>query len=463
MTQPFVRGRRFLLYRGSRDKPLQPRDETDVLRPPPIHDILPGRAGALVPTSRPLRILMTSYRSAPLTGGQGVYLRHMTRALADRGHTVDVISGPPYPELDPRVHLIKLPSLDLYARKISRFGVPALPWRELRAPIDLMEYLLHVCGRFGEPYTFGERLARYMKRHLDEYDIIHDNQTFAHGLARLQAMGCRVVGTIHHPITKDLELALAAAEDWKLRSLIRQWYGFLRMQMKVARTIDPIMVISERARHDAAESFGLPLERLHRVYLGIDTDTFAPAPGLPRHERRLIATVSADVPLKGLSHLIGAVARLVPRYPDLDLTLVGTLREGPARRLIEEHGLAPRIRCVSGLTDSELAREYSSATIAVCPSLYEGFGLPTGEAMACETPVVATRAGALPELVGDAGVLVRPGCADALATAIVELFEDPERRAELGRRARQRILRDFTWAKTAQRAEAIYAQALNPC
>ena len=390
-------------------------------------------------------------------------MRHLSRALADRGHRVDVASGPPYPNLDPRVRLIELPSLDLYARPRTWLGIPALPWRDVRAPIDITEYLLHICGRFGEPYSFGERLARYMKNRIGHYDIVHDNQTLSHGVLKLKEMGFRVVGTIHHPITRDLKLALDAAEDRKARALVRQWYGFVHMQKEVVRALDPIMVISQSARRDAAEDFDIPLDRLHQIHLGIDTETFAPQPLAPRHERRLIATVSADVPLKGLSYLVGALVRLRPRYPDLDLTIVGTLRDGPARRLIETHDLGSRVRVISGLTDAELAREYAAATIAVCPSLYEGFGLPVGEAMACETPVIATRAGALPELVGDAGVLVRPACENALATAIVSLLEDPDRRAMLGRAGRARILREFTWEKAAQRTEALYHRALAPC
>lgn len=407
-----------------------------------------------------LRILMPSYRSNPHTGGQGVYLRHISRALTDLGHQVDVVSGPPYPELDPRVRLLKLPSLDLYARPRDFLGVPRPPLREMKHAIDAVEYLLHISGGFGEPYTFGERLAREFLPRLGDYDVVHDNQTLCYGLLKLAAGGIPVVGTIHHPITRDRDIAVAHAEDFGFRLLIRRWYSFLRMQKAVARALDPVIVVSKSTMRDVIADFGLDPAHLALVYHGIDHETFRPLPGVARKPRRLITTTSADVPIKGLIYLMRAFAELAVRYEDLELVIVGQLREGPSERLVRSLGLGSRIHFATGISDEALVRHYAEASIAVCPSLYEGFGFPPGEAMACEVPVVATRGGSLPEVVGDAGVLVEPGDVGALAAGIASLIDDPERAGRLGPAGRARIVALYDWQRTAAGVVEVYRKAI---
>ncbi|NWH08282.1 MAG: glycosyltransferase family 4 protein [Alphaproteobacteria bacterium] len=409
---------------------------------------------------RPLRILMPSYRSDPFTGGQGVYLRHVTKALADLGHKVDVISGPPYPQLDQRVGLIKLPSLDLYSKPKNWLGVPSYPSAEIRDWIDVGEYWSHVFGGFGEPRTFGARLARWMRLHRADYDVVHDNQTLAFGLLDIARMGIPVVGTLHHPITMDRRIAVDHAPSLKLKLLIMRWYSFLRMQKKVARRLAVITVASENTKKDAARDFGLDPAAMHVIYLGIDAERFRPMPGIERSKRRLMATASADVPLKGLVYLVRAYALLLKRYPDLELTVVGRLREGPTAQLLKELGIIERVRFVSGLTDEDIARLYAEATIAVAPSVYEGFGFPPGEAMACGVPVVSTTGGSLPEIVGDAGLTVPPKDSEALAAAIARLLDDEALRTEMGERGRRRIHEKFLWSRTAQELTALYRNVI---
>ncbi len=409
---------------------------------------------------RPLRILMPSYRSHPFTGGQGVYMRYVSKALADLGHEVHVISGPPYPELDPRIKLIKLPSLDLYAKPKVFLGLPAFPWSEAKTWTDVLEYLIHISGGFGEPYTFGRRLAHYVANSPIKYDVVHDNQTLAYGLLDLRKMGLPIVGTIHHPITKDRDIAIAHADTITLNLLTRRWYQFLSMQMKVARQLDPVIVVSESTLRDVQSEFGIDPDKLTLVYHGIDTEMFRPMPHIKRKTNQLITTTSADVPIKGLLYLVRAYAKLLKKHPDLELLTIGKLREGPAERLIKELGIGKNIRFVSGVTDEEIVALYAESTVAVCPSLYEGFGFPPGEAMASGVPVVSTRGGSLPEVVGDAGVLVEPGNADALADGIDGLLSDPKRREELSRLGRERILREFEWSLTGENLVKIYRQAI---
>jgi glycosyltransferase involved in cell wall biosynthesis len=412
------------------------------------------------PADAPLKILLPSYRSHPFTGGQGVYMRHVSKALVEMGHSVDVISGPPYPVLDPRVKLIKLPSLDLYEREKNRFGFPNPPWSDMKTWVDYYEYVAHVSGAFPEPYTFGERLYQYMKDKIGDYDVVHDNQTLCWGLLKVKNLGLPVAGTIHHPITMDRRIAIAAADSWKLNLLTRRWYSFLGMQKKVARLLDPIIVVSDSTRRDVSVDFKVPIERMETVHHGINLEQWRPLPDIEREDNRLIAVASADVPLKGLIYLIEAYALLLKERPDLRLTVVGSLREGQTKKRLLKLGILDKVEFLSGLSDDEISDLYAKCTIAVTPSVYEGFGFPVGEAMASGIAVVSTTGGSLPEVVGDAGLLVPPQDPEALAEAINSLLNDPEERARLGVAASHRIVSQFDWAHTAQKVTKIYRRAI---
>ncbi|MEP0201154.1 MAG: glycosyltransferase family 4 protein [Halioglobus sp.] len=397
----------------------------------------------VVPESaqRPLRIALLGYRSQPYGGGQGVYLRYLSKALVEAGHEVDVISGPPYPHLDPRVSLIELPSLDLFEN-----GLTSLRLRHLRSLTNVIEWTSKLTGGFAEPYTFGRRVVKYLKRQGKHYDLIHDNQSLSYGMLELQSMGVPLVTTVHHPITSDLRIALAATDSWHERLLIRRWHNFLRMQQNVVKKLRNVITVSDCSRQDIARDFGLQPAGIHLVHNGIDTDTFRPLPDVSRRPLQLMATASADAPLKGVRYLLEAFAQLLPQFPELKLLLVSKLQPGgESERMIQSLGLAPHIQLVSGISTEELVRHYAQSTIAVVPSVYEGFGLPAGEAMACGVPVVSTQGGALPEVVGDAGILVPVKDSRALAHALADLLNESSKRRDLADKGRQRILEKFSW------------------
>ncbi len=420
---------------------------------------VPADRAAVVPlpaTVRPLRICLLGYRSHPYGGGQGIYLHYLSKALADLGHRVDVISGEPYPQLDPRVRLIPMPGMNLYVK-----GLRSLRPRHLARWADIAEWLGKLTGSFSEPYAFGCRVARYLRTHGHEYDLVHDNQCLAWGMLRLQQRGLPLVTTIHHPITRDRALALQATEGFWMKLLVRRWYGFLGMQQKVAHRLRHLVTVSECSRRDIAADFGIDPARITLIYNGIDTDTFRPLSGVARIPYRLMATASADQPLKGLRYLLEAIARLAPRYPQLSLLLVGTPKPGgETDRLIDSLGIRERITCVSGISTERLVQYYAEAEVAVVPSLYEGFGLPAGEAMACGVPLVCSRGGALPEVVGDAGLLVPVQDAAAMAEAIARLFDHPAEREHLAEAGRQRILHEFNWALAARDMTRYYEKVI---
>ena len=188
---------------------------------------------------------------------------------------------------------------------------------------------------------------------------------------------------------------------------------------------------------------------------------FRPLPDVQRRPRRLMATCSADAPLKGTRYLLRAYARLLQTHPDLELLLVSKpLPGGKTEKLVRRLGLKDKVQFVSGISTEQMVRYYAEASIAVVPSVYEGFGLPAGEAMACGVPVVSTDGGALPEVVGDAGVIVPAKNVDALADAIDALLSDPERRACLGDAGRARIDEKFCWRVCAREMTHYYQEVL---
>ena len=399
---------------------------------------------------------LLGYRSQPHTGGQGIYLRYLSKALVEAGHTVDVISGPPYPHLDPRVRLIELPSLDLFEN-----GLLSLRPRHLRSLTNILEWSSKLTGGFAEPYTFGRRAVKYLREHGRNYDLVHDNQSLSYGMLQIQEMGLPLVTTVHHPITSDLRIALQAARSWYERLLIRRWHAFLSMQQKVVTRLHNVVTVSDCSRQDIARDFGLQPAGIGLVHNGIDTEVFRPLPEVARRPQRLMATCSADAPLKGTRFLLRAYARLLERYPELELLLVSKPKPGgKTEKLVNRLGIADRVRFVNGISTEDMVRYYAEATIAVVPSVYEGFGLPAGEAMACGVPVVSTDGGALPEVVGDAGVIVPARSVDGLADAIHGLLQDPRRRDELGKMGRQRILDHFCWRVCAREMTSYYRQVL---
>jgi glycosyltransferase involved in cell wall biosynthesis len=410
----------------------------------------------LAEPGKPLRIALLGYRSQPYGGGQGVYLRYLSKALVDAGHSVDVISGPPYPHLDPRVRLIELPSLDLFEN-----GLLSLRPHHLNSLTNIIEWTAKLTGGFAEPYTFGRRAVKYLRQHGHNYDLIHDNQSLSYGMLQIQAMGLPLVTTLHHPVTSDLRIALKAARNGWERLLIRRWHSFLNMQKKVVKQLHNIVTVSDCSRQDIARDFGLQPAGISLVHNGIDTEVFRPLPEVTRNPLRLMATCSADAPLKGVRYLLRAYARLLQRYPDLELLLVSKPQPGgKTEKLVRRLGLTDKVQFVNGISTEQMVRYYAEASIAVVPSVYEGFGLPAGEAMACAVPVVSTDGGALPEVVGDAGVIVPTRNVDALVEAIDGLLQDPQQCAELGARGQQRIIDQFCWHVCARQMTDYYRQVL---
>lgn len=417
------------------------------------------RTGASADGDAPLRIALLTYKGNPFCGGQGVYTRHLSRELARLGHRVEVIGAQPYPVLDEGVPLTELASLDLY-RSPDPFRTPKRD--EYRDWIDAVEVATMWTGGFPEPLTFSLRARRHLRARRGDFDVVHDNQTLGYGL--LGDIGAPLVTTIHHPITVDRQLDLDAAADIKRRLSVRRWYGFTRMQKRVARRLPSVLTVSGSSRQEITEHLGVRDDRIHVVHIGADTDLFSPDPSVAQVPGRIVTTSSADVPLKGLVHLVEALAKLRTEQPDAHLVVVGKRAEdGPVAQMIERYGLGDAIRFVKGITDAELVDLVRSAQVACVPSLYEGFSLPAAEAMATGTPLVATTGGAIPEVAGTDGetcLAVPPGDCDALAATLRRLLGDEELRTRLGAAGRARVLARFTWKQAAIGTAERYREAI---
>jgi glycosyltransferase involved in cell wall biosynthesis len=283
--------------------------------------------------------------------------------------------------------------------------------------------------------------------------VVHDNQTFGRSLLGVMADGWPLVGTCHHPITVDRAVDLAHAPTWRRKVALRRWYGFVAMQKKVARRIPRILTVSSSSKRDIVEQYGLAPDQLEVVPIGVDDRHFRPRPDVARVPGRIMTTASADVPFKGLLPLVEAVAKLRTERPEAHLVVVGRLRaESPVGATIARLGLSGAVTFESGVSDDRMVELFAEASVAVVPSLYEGFSLPAVEAMACGVPLVATTGGALPEVVGESGqtgLLVPPGDPSALAAAIGTVMGDPELAGRLATNARQRVLDRFTWRACA--------------
>jgi len=406
-----------------------------------------------------MKIGLLSYRSNPFSGGQGIYVKHLSLALTKLGHQVDVISGPPYPDLHEDINLIKIPSLNLFELK-DNLRLRSFKPSFLFNLTDFSEWMGVLSGSFPEPYAFGERVNTYLNKTSTDYDLIHDNQSLCYGLINIQKE-IPLVTTIHHPITKDHKLALEAATTWKERLSINRWHSFLRMQKKVAPQLNRIICPSNQSKADVIEEFKVNKENVDVVLNGIDLDSFNRDDNVEKKPYRIITTASADVPLKGMKFLIEAMTEIIDEIPAAHLVVLGRAKKkGDIIKQISRLNLEDKISFHSGLSQSEVVSLYSSSHICVIPSLYEGFGFGAGEAMACELPLISTQSGGLREVIGQEAVVIESESSKAIVKAVKDLFSNKEKQLALSRAGRKRMEDEFNWIKAAKTYEEIYSKTI---
>jgi glycosyltransferase involved in cell wall biosynthesis len=399
-----------------------------------------------------LKIAILSYRSAPFGGGQGIYIRDISRALSIMGHTVDVISGPPYPNLVGEINLIKLPGLDLFQTFSLKERLKIFYNKKNKKLIDFYEFISVFFGGFPEMRTFGYRANKFLKLSPD-YDVVIDNQSLSYGILEIQKR-LPFIEIIHHPISKDYKFELETASGFLYKLSRHRWYSFLKMQKKVAKDINNIVTPSKNSSKDISVDFNVNQKNITVINNGLDIDTFIPYKNIKRDPFRLITTASADVALKGLDYSLKSLAILSKNFPEISLLVIGQLKkDGHTSRLIEELGIGDRIIFKTGLTKEEIAKEYASSSVAIVSSLYEGFGYPVIEAMSCEVPLIATNTSSIPELVGDFATLIPPMNENDLSEAIKNILTNFKKYKKIAESGRHHIIENFNWLKITQEYE----------
>lgn len=407
-----------------------------------------------------MKICLLSYRGQPYCGGQGIYIYYLSRELSRLGHEVQLLSGPPHPEVVEAVKVHKVESLNLYDLP----GFSPKESSQLRNPVNLYEFVAVRLGMFPEPLTFSIRAYGKLRELLSHtrFDVIHDNQCLGYGLLRMKRLKIPLVSTIHHPISIDRQIELDHARSWQDKFRIMKWYSFINMQRLVSRRMDRVITVSHSSEADISRLFKVPRKKLRVVYNGVDGSLFTRDNSVAKQPNSLIMV--GETRIKGIRFLLRAL-QLLNNEMKVKLTVVGrgTLNNEYASRLVKEYGLEDQVTFTGRISPAELVSHYSAAEVAVVPSLYEGFGFPAAEAMSCKAPLIATRAGALPEVVGEdgeAGILVPPRDPDALAAAIKRLLSDGQLRSRMGEAGRRRAERNFTWEQAAKRTLEVYQELM---
>ncbi|UCD22694.1 MAG: glycosyltransferase family 4 protein [Chloroflexota bacterium] len=414
-----------------------------------------------------MRICLLTYRGNPYSGGQGIYIYYLAREFRRMGHEVEVIASPPLPEVeDVILHCLK--SLSIYHPESSlRTNLP-----KVRNLVDLYELCATRQGMFVEPLSFSFRAYAKIRELCKQrrFDIIHDNQCLGYGLLLTKRLNIPVIATIHHPLPIDRQADLEQANGLRDKWRIRKFYSFIRMQAFVSRRLDRIITVSQSAAERTEFFFKVPADKIRVVYNGIDTSIYSRNKESSNNRNGLIMVGNTDDRKKGILYLLKALQQL--RDDGIKLTVVDDAARhssytddvGPlpsyGLQLVEKLNLDGTVHFSGRLTREELAKHYSAAQIAVVPSIYEGFGLPAAEAMACGTPVIATTGGALPEVVGDAGILVPPGSADALAATIKQLLNDKRAQERMSEAGRKRVEEKFSWEQAARKTLDVYQEVL---
>jgi len=406
-----------------------------------------------------LNIAICSYRSAPFGGGQGIFVFELSRALKNLGHDVDVISGPPYPNLEDEIDLIKSPGLDLFSTFNFNKRLKIFLEKKNKSTDDWFEFISALFGGFPELKTFGNRVSHLLNK--SSYDVVIDNQSLSYGMIEVQK-NIPLIEIIHHPITKDYRYDIQFSKGIVQKISKWRWFSFLKMQKRVSRKLKVFSTPSHNSKKDIANDFGVPEGNISVIPNGIDHASFTPMQEIKRVPTQIITTASADVPLKGLDFTLHAVARLKEDFPQLKLVIIGSPRPGGhTERLIQRLQIDQNILYRSNLNRHEIAVEYAKSNLAIVSSLYEGFGFPVGEAMSCAIPLIATNVASIPEITESFAELIPAESTDGIESAIRKIFANPETNQLRADAGRMHIKDNFDWQKIAKLYEDLIYKTID--
>ena len=409
-----------------------------------------------------MKVCLLSYRGNPYCGGQGIYVMYIARELVKLGHEVHVIAGPPYP-FDEEGVIIHRVSNHNYFNKPKDFIKPHKPFATFQ-PLNFYEFIAAKLGIFPEIETFSFRaflkLKELLKTH--KFDIIHDNQCLGYGFLLIQRLGVPFISTIHHPLSIDRSTWFEYPSDFNIK-MRRILYYPLLMQRFVANRMSRIITVSHNAAIEINKAFGVNQKNISVIYNGMDSSLFYPVKGVKKKANSIIFVGNVEDRKKGIIYLLKAMT-LTKHNVTLTIVDGGAPNRSTVPHLIDKLGVNGRVTFTGKIPIEKLITLYSQHEMAVLPSLYEGFGFPAAEAMACELPVITSTAGALPEVVGEhmeTGYLVPPRDAHAIAEGIDFLLDNPEIRKRLGKAGRKRVLDIFTWENAARELVKMYEEVVN--
>jgi len=288
------------------------------------------------------------------------------------------------------------------------------------------------------------RLSRLIR---SQDDIVHlPNQNFARFALFIKNP---YIVTVHDLI----RFSLGFAQETITEKIL------LKLDIRGIKRASHIIAVSKHTQNDLIQYLKIPDGRMSVIYNGIDHSIFKPHT-IKLLDKPYILYVGSERPRKNLSRLFEAFAKLKGEFPELKLAKVGIsgrakkYRRETMRKLVSL-GLTGDVIFVEYITELDLAYYYSSAALLAYPSLYEGFGFPLLEAMACGCPVVTSNTSSLPEVVGEAGIMVNPYDTDGLAQAMRRVLTDDKLRDDMVRKGLEQAKR-FSWEKAAEQTLEVY-------
>jgi glycosyltransferase involved in cell wall biosynthesis len=407
-----------------------------------------------------MNICLLSYRGNPYSGGQGIYLKHLAEGLAESGHNIHVLVGPPYPDEMKDVKVHRIESKSYYGRETAELINSSDPL-DIFHPINFYQYLHTRLGAFSEISAFSYRAYFLFKKlHARErFDLVHDNQSLGFGLLLMKTLGVPLVSTIHHPLSVDLQNVLSWLFSFKKKVKSIMFYPLL-MQSFVSRRLDHIITVSESSKKRIERDFGVREKKQTVVYNGVDRSIFRQEKGVERERNRVLFVGNIEDRNKGGFNLLKALSLMDKK---IKLTVVdgGAPHRKLTSQILEKLKMTGRVNFTGKVNNSELVRIYSTASLAVVPSVFEGFGFPAAEAMSCGTPLITSDGGALPEVTGDAGFVVPSGDHTALSAKIAEVLENPDLMEKMSRAGVKRVKENFTWEKAVSEVVEVYRKVVS--
>ena len=404
-----------------------------------------------------LKIGLLSYRSDPFSGGQGIYIKHVSEALQNRGHEITIFSGNPLPIVSNKIKVVEI-STPGYFETFNSFERFKIFQAQEKTRLDLWDFIETFTGTFTEPIFFGDRLLQNTEfaKTADSYDVFHDNQSISN---YPDSINKKLITTLHHPIHVDRDIDLENESSFLRKLAIKRWYSFLNFQKKNLNKVKKIISPSKSSKKDICHYFQYPAEQISVIWNGIDLADYK------FHQRtsfnsEFVTIISSDVPMKNLRNILKALYLLKNDGLSAKLTIIGDLREDN-KKLINDLDLNDLVSFRKKLPRNELIKILNASDIGIAASSYEGFGFPLVEMIATGLPVIVSDKASLPELAGDAGLKFNSDDVSDLKDKMKELVKNHALRDKLANNSKVRRDAFFGWDEYAKKLEDLFEEIIS--